>query len=58
MQTIKDVLLSIIGEYTPDITAEGIAQIDWVWIAGAVLLIGLICCFFKSIRYILGVMFK
>lgn len=53
-ETIKDVLIDIIGTYTPDLTAEGIAQIDWVWIAGAVLLIALVISFFKAIRFVLG----
>lgn len=55
MDTFKDLLISVIGEYTPDLTAEGIAQIDWVWIASAVLVIALIIGFFKAIRFILGV---
>lgn len=58
METFKELLVEIIGDYTPDLTCEGFAQIDFVWVAGAVLFIGLVCCFFKSIRYILGVMFK
>lgn len=55
MNTFKDLLISVIGQYTPDLTAEGIAQIDWVWIASAVLVIALIIGFFKAIRFILGV---
>lgn len=55
MNTFKELLLSVIGEYTTDLTAEGIAQIDFVWIASAVLVIALIIGFFKAIRFILGV---
>lgn len=55
MTYLKDVLENIIGTYTPNLTAEGIAQIDWVWVAGSVLLIGLVFGFFKAVRFILGV---
>lgn len=55
MTYLKDVLESIIGTYTPDLTAEGLSQVDWVWIASAVLLIGLVFGFFKAVRFILGV---
>lgn len=50
MTTIKDVLLSIIGTYTPDVTngVEGLAQVDWVWISSAILFIVLIHSIFKS----------
>ena len=54
MTLIKDFMESIIGTYTPDLTAEGLAQVDWVWIASAVLLLILVASFFKAIRFILG----
>lgn len=54
MTEIKQVLESIIGTYTPDLTAEGLAQVDWVWIASAVLLIILVASFFKAIRFLIG----
>lgn len=54
MTTFKDLLTTFIGVYTPDLTANDWGQIDWVWIAGAILLIVLIVTFFKAIRFILG----
>lgn len=54
MTYIKDVLEAIIGTYTPNDTLEGIAQVDWVWIASAVLLIALMITFFKVIRFVIG----
>ena len=54
MQYLKDILIDIIGSYTPDPTLDGIAQIDWAWIASAVLFIGLILSFFKALRFVLG----
>lgn len=54
MTYIKDVLESIIGTYSPNDTLEGIAQIDWVWIASAVMLIALMITFFKVIRFVIG----
>ena len=52
--TIKDWLISIIGPYTPDLTTTDCGQIDFVWIASAVLLIVLVVVFFKSLRFVLG----
>lgn len=54
MTYIKDFLESVIGTYTPDLTAEGMAQVDWVWIASAVLLIILVASFFKAVRFVIG----
>lgn len=54
MQTFKDLLITFIGPYTPDLTANDWGQIDWPWIAGAVLLIVLLVTFFKALRLILG----
>lgn len=52
--TFKDLLIDVIGTYSPDITANDWGQIDWVWIAGAVLFIVLVVTFFKAIRYVFG----
>lgn len=54
MNTIKDWLISIIGEYTPDYTAANFGQIDYIWIASAILLIVLVVVFFKALRFVLG----
>lgn len=54
MEYLKDILISIIGSYDPDPALEGIAQIDWPWIASAVLFIGLVFTFFKALRFVLG----
>lgn len=52
--TIKEWLISIIGPYTPDLTAADLGQIDYVWIASAILLIVLVIVFFKALRFVLG----
>lgn len=52
--TIKEWLLYIIGPYSPDLTANDWGQIDFVWIASAVLLIVLVVVFFKALRFVLG----
>lgn len=54
MEYLKDVLETIIGTYEPNNTLEGIAQVDWVWIVSAVLLIALVITFFKIIRFVIG----
>ena len=54
MTTFKDLLITFIGTYNPDLTANDWGQIDWPWIMAAVLLIVLIVTFFKAIRFILG----
>lgn len=54
MTTFKDLLISYVGPYTPDLTANDWGQIDWVWIASAILLIVLVVTFFKAIRFVLG----
>ena len=54
MTTFKDLLITYVGPYTPDFTATDWGQIDWVWIASAILLIVLIVTFFKAIRFVLG----
>lgn len=54
MNTIKLWLADIIGTYTPDYTASGMAQIDFQWILSAVLLIVLILYFFKALAFVLG----
>lgn len=54
MSTFKDLLTTYIGTYTPDLTAQDLGQIDWVWIFSAILFIILIVTFFKAIRYVLG----
>lgn len=52
MTFVKDLLLSIIGNYVPDLTVTGIASIDWVWICSFLLLLALTIIFFKSIKHI------
>lgn len=54
IEDIKQLLEAIIGVYTPNDTLEGIAQVDWVWVASAVLLIVMVVTFFKAIRFVLG----
>lgn len=54
MTTFKDLLTTYVGVYTPDYTASDWGQIDFAWIAGAILLIVLIVTFFKALRFILG----
>lgn len=54
MNTIKDWLISIIGNYEPDYSATNFGQIDYVWILSAVLLIVLIVVFFKALRFVLS----
>lgn len=54
MSTIKDWLISIIGTYETDYTAANFGQIDYVWIAAAILLIVLVVVFFKALRFVLG----
>lgn len=54
MSTIKDWLISIIGTYETDYTAANFGQIDYVWIASAILLIVLVVVFFKALRFVLG----
>lgn len=46
---MKDALNLILGPYTPDLTAEGLAQVDWPWIAGAILVIVSVYCIFKFV---------
>lgn len=52
MSTLKDLIVQIIGQYNPDITCEGIAQIDWVWVGAFLILLNLTIIFFKSIKEI------
>lgn len=58
MSTIKDWLISIIGTYETDYTAANFGQLDYVWIASAILLIVLVVVFFKALRFVLGGMTK
>ena len=39
ISNLKDFFINFVGPYTPDLTQglEGIAQLDWAWIAGAAL---------------------
>lgn len=50
---MKDLLLQIIGQYVTDTTAEGLAQVDFPWVLGAVLLI--VCVY--SVFRVIGLMF-
>lgn len=52
MNTLKDLVVQIIGQYSPDIACEGIAQIDWVWVGAFLILLHLTIVFFKSIKEI------
>lgn len=54
VETIKQALIAVIGEYTPDSTLDGMAQMDWAWIASSVMFIVLMVTFFKAIRFVLG----
>ena len=54
MSTIKDWLISIVGTYDPDYSAASFAQIDFVWILSAILLIVLVVVFFKALRLVVG----
>lgn len=49
MNTFKDMITTFVGVYTP--TGTGIANIDFAFIAGCVVLITLIVVFFRSIRF-------
>ena len=49
---MRDALISILGPYTPDLTAEGLAQVDWPWVLSAVLVIAVIV---SLMRFIGGV---
>ena len=57
---MKDFFIQFVGTYTPDTTEglQGIAQIDWVWIAGAVMVLLLTSVFFKMIKSILKDLFR
>lgn len=50
--TLKDVLETFIGEYTPDYTATDLGQLDIPYILGGILLIVLCVTVIKSIRMI------
>lgn len=50
---MKDILIQIIGQYVLNESAEGIAQIDFPWILGCILLI--ICIY--SVFRVIGLMF-
>lgn len=49
MNTFKDFIETYVGVYTP--TGTGLAEADWTFIAGAVVLIVLIIVFFRSVRF-------
>lgn len=51
---MKDTLISIIGEYVPFDSLDGISQIDWVWVLSAVLLI---VCVYSVFRIFGGLIF-
>lgn len=50
MSNLKDFITTYVGSYVA--TGTGLAEADWEFIAGAVLLIVLIVCFFKSVRFV------
>ena len=52
MTQVKDLLISIIGNYVPDLTVQGIASIDWVWVCSFLLLLHLTIVFFKGLKHI------
>ena len=60
ISNLKDFFINFVGPYTPDLTQglEGIAQLDWVWIAGAALALMMVGLFFKMIKSILKDLFR
>lgn len=59
MNTLKDIVISIVGTYTPDITSgvTGAAQIDWVWIASFLIVFHCFILTFKMIKSIIKSLF-
>lgn len=51
--SMKYMLDKLVGTYTPNLDAEGIAQIDWEYICGAIMCIVILITFFKAIRFVL-----
>lgn len=49
MNTFKDFIEAYVGVYTP--LGDGIANIDYTFIAGCVVLCILIVVFFRSVRF-------
>lgn len=54
----KDMLIQIIGTYTPDLTATDWGQIDFVWIAAFILFLVVVKLFFKIFFEILKEVFR
>ena len=54
----KDMLIQVIGTYTPDLTCADWGQIDWVWIAGFLLFLHVVIIFFKIFKEIFKEVFK
>ncbi len=55
---MKEVIISIIGEYMPVLNEEGmpiegISGIDFTWIAGAAAFLIVLVCFFKLLGVLL-----
>ena len=50
MNTLKDFISTYVGTYVS--TGDTISNMDWEFIAGAVVLCILIICFFKSVRFV------
>lgn len=50
MNNLKDFITTYVGTYSS--TGDTISNMDWEFIAGAVLLIVLVICFFKSVRFV------
>ena len=60
IQTFKEMLIALLGQYTPDLTEglTGIAQLDWEWIASFILLLHVVILFFKCIKHIFEDIFR
>lgn len=57
MGTFKDFLNYYIGAYTPDLTAQDLGQIDWVWVCGFILLLTMLIFFFKGVKSVFKALF-
>lgn len=56
---MKDAITAVLGQYTPTIgtsgeVLQGAANLDWQWIAGAVLFAICTYCLFRIIGSIIG----
>ena len=56
---MKQAITAVLGEYTPTIGAsgevlQGAANLDWQWIAGAIVFVVAIYCLFRVIGALIG----